>query len=435
VTSFGVTDDGFVVKGLDTLLVESFARARAVFGPDVDLTSTSPLRKILEVTATEDAELWKRLEDGYYANFLSTSDGAALDLLGEDLGVDRLEAAAIGQVTLTLAGGIPGRRYLVNEATALTVPGAGPVFTTTAAVTLTTTAPTADVGMRCLTRGTVGNVAAHTVTALEPAYAAVYFADLGPASIAVTNAAECAGGGEPEPDDTYRGRLIGTSRTLWTLEAVQQAVLTVDGVLDVMISYPLGGVDVSQSYFALFDFGGRLFAAERRFGEPYRFDVVVAHEFRWPWETIGAVPGVIDRVTAALDKVRPPGVHPNVIEADHIDIGVRARVVVQPGYDAPALLARIVDRVGAEAAGLRLGSDVLSSQVMRAFTDEPGVLDVQALHLRRGPAAFGRVTLGGVPYQAVAVEAGVGANLSMGATELAVFRPDSDLNEIELVTP
>jgi hypothetical protein len=72
---------------------------------------------------------------------------------------------------------------------------------------------------------------------------------------------------------------------------------------------------------------------------------------------------------------------------------------------------------------------------MRAFTDEPGVLDVQALHLRRGPAAFGRVTLGGVPYQAVAVEAGVGANLSMGATELAVFRPDSDLNEIELVTP
>ena len=189
-TSFGVTaDDGFVVKGLDTLLVESFARARAVFGPDVDLTSTSPLRKILEVTAAEDAELWKRLEDGYYANFVSTADGATLDLLGEDLGVDRLEAAAIGQVTLTLAGGVPGRRYLVNEATALTVPGAGPVFTTAAAVTLTTTAPTADVGVRCLTRGTVGDVAA-TGDRSRTCVRRGVFRRPGPATITVTNAAE-----------------------------------------------------------------------------------------------------------------------------------------------------------------------------------------------------------------------------------------------------
>jgi hypothetical protein len=133
-----------------------------------------------------------------------------------------------------------------------------------------------------------------------------------------------------------------------------------------------------------------------------------------------------------VDAVRPVGVHANIIEADHIDIGVRARVLVEPGYDGPALLARINDRIGTEAAGLRLGSDVLSSQVMRAFTDEPGVIDVQGLHLRRAPASFGRVTLGGVGYQAGLVEAAVGDNLVMGPTELAVFRPGSALNAIEL---
>ena len=62
VTDFGVTQDGFVLKPLDVIAGESFDRARAVF-PDVDLTNTSPLRKILETAAAEDGELWKRLED------------------------------------------------------------------------------------------------------------------------------------------------------------------------------------------------------------------------------------------------------------------------------------------------------------------------------------------------------------------------------------
>jgi hypothetical protein len=72
---------------------------------------------------------------------------------------------------------------------------------------------------------------------------------------------------------------------------------------------------------------------------------------------------------------------------------------------------------------------------MRAFTDEPGVVDVQGLHLRRGPAGFGRVTLGNVAFQSRPVEAAVGENLQMGPTELAMFRPDSSLLDLDVVTP
>lgn len=431
---YGVTDDGYVVKGLDVVLAEALARARVAFGPDVDLTATSPLRKILEVTALEDAELWKRLEASYYAGFASTADGESLDLLGEDIGVDRRAQHATGEVTFTLSGGVPGRTYLVNEATVVTT-SAGRLFTTTRVVALTVTAPEVSTPVLALERGPASDVPVAAITAIEPAHAAVYFADLGPATITVTNAVATTGGGRPEPDDVYRGRLVGTARTLWTMEAVQQAVLAVDGVVDVLISDPLGGVDVSQSYFGLFDFGRRLFAAERRFGEPYLFDVVVAHEFRWPWRTQGPVRGVLDRVREALDLVRPPGVHPNVLEADHIDVGVRARIVVQPGHDKDALLARVLQRFGSQAAALRLGGDVLFAQVMRAFTEEAGVLDVQAMHLRRGPGVFGRFSLGPVAFQSVAYEAGVGENLAMGPTELAVFRPGSGLTDIEVVIP
>jgi hypothetical protein len=435
-TKYGVTDSGFVVKGLDVLLGDVFQRARIAFGNDVDLTPTSPLRKILEVSAMEDAELWKRLEDAYYANFISTADGDNLDLLGEDVGMARREAFATGAVRLTLSGGVPGRDYIVGDGTVLissSVPGLA--FTTQGITVVSADAPTAEVDVECLTRGIVGNVPAGDITSIDPAQLQVYFADFAPAMVAVTNAAQLTGGGAPEPDNAYRGRLLGTSRTLWTIEAVQQAVAGVDGVVDVMISDPLGGVDVSQSYFDTFNFGDRLFSAERRIGEAYKFDVIVAHDYRWPWETLGVVPGIVERVSAALDLVRPPGIHPNVIEADHIDIGVRATVVAEPGYDQAGLLTRIVDRISAEASGLRLGGDVLSSQVMRAFTDEPGVIDVRGLHLRRGPAVFGRVTLGGVPYQSVPVEAAVGENLTLGPTELAVFKPDSALNDIELITP
>ena len=435
-TQYGVTADGFVVKGIDVLLSEAFDRARQAFGSQVDLTPTSPLRKLLEAAAMEDATLWKRFEDGYYASFISTADGDALDLLAEDLGIDRRESFANGTVTFTLSGGVPGRTYAIPDATVVvssSVPGLA--FSTQGLATLTATGTTTDVPVVALVRGAVGNVPAGDLVAIDPAQLAVDFADLGPATITLTNAQPMTGGEQLEDSDAFRGRLLGTSRTVWTLEAAQQTVLDLDGVVDVIISDPLGGVDVSQSYFDLFDFGQRLFSAERRIGEAYKFDVIVAHEFRWPWRTAGVVPGIYDRAVAALDRVRPPGIHPNVIEADHIDIGVRARVVVEPGYDPAALLARIVGRISATAAALRLGSDVLSSQVMRAFTDEPGVIDVQGLHLRRGPAAFGRVTLGGVPYQSYAVEAPVGGNLAMGPTELAVFEPSSELNDILVVNP
>src|SRR5262245_49176979 len=73
--NYGINDEGFTIKGLDVILSQSLSRAQQMFrkdGVDVDLTDTSILRKILQVTAQEDAELWKHMEDLYYANFVST---------------------------------------------------------------------------------------------------------------------------------------------------------------------------------------------------------------------------------------------------------------------------------------------------------------------------------------------------------------------------
>ncbi|MEV8630890.1 baseplate J/gp47 family protein [Streptosporangium sp. NPDC051023] len=435
-TEYGITTQGFVRKEFDTLLTEATARARAAFGPDIDLSATSPLMKIIQVTTAEHARQWRRLEDLYYAGFQSTAFGQDLDRLGEDIGVRRVHLSASGEVTITVRNPQPERVYVLPEGTVLVTAAPVKSFHTTAPVRLSATADTATVGARAFVAGAGGNVGAGEVIAIDPDYQAHYLNVVPPTSFAVTNPKNFTGGQAQEEDETYRGRLLGRSRTMWTPEAVRQAALDVPGVVDVLLSDPLGGVDVSQSYFGAFPFDQRLFSDERRIGEPYFFSVVVAHDFFRPWRTESSevVTGLFEQVTEAIDRVRPVGIHPQVVEADHIEVGLRARLVTLPGYDAQVLVGTLIERLAADIGALALGRGVLFSQVMRALVEQPGVSDVQDLRLRRCPPAFGRITLGTVPFATEVVEAGPGENLSMGPTEIAVFSVDSVLLDLEVAS-
>ena len=112
-TDYGVTPPGFVVKPFTDILNAKLALAQQLFGPDVDLRSTSALRKMLDVASIEDQEHWKALEGAYYSNFISTAMGDALNLLGDDLGLARGNQQASGQVTFTSTGAAPGRIYML----------------------------------------------------------------------------------------------------------------------------------------------------------------------------------------------------------------------------------------------------------------------------------------------------------------------------------
>jgi uncharacterized phage protein gp47/JayE len=429
-TDYGVTPDGFVVKGIDTILAEAVDRAKQLFGP-VDLAQTSTLTKLLQVAADQDALLWRSLEDTYYSRFLSTASGDALDLLGDDIGVPRAYLFAHGEVTFTITAPQPGRTYTLPEGTVLL--GGGLTFHTTVPAKLTAASPNATVAVQAFDPGPAGNVAAGQINAVDPAYQQLYLTITPPTTLTVTNSKPLTGGERQEGDEPYRVRQIGRPRSMWTLDSVRSAVLDVPGVVDVQLSDPLGGVDVGQSYFGMFDFAQRLFSAQRRIGDPYFFDIVVAHEFARPWRTSGAVTGVFERVSAAVDRIRPIGIHPNIVQADHIRIGLRTVVAVQPGQDGPALVAAVKQQLAGDIGILKLGGDVLFSQVMRAIVEQPGVIDVRDLHLRRFPPEFGRITFGHVPFQSAVVEAGPGESLAMAANEIALFEQDSQLIDIKVV--
>lgn len=431
-TDFGVTSSGFVVKPFVEILGAKLDLARAAFGADIDLRSTSALRKILDIASAEDQEHWKALELAYYANFVSTASGDPLDLLGQDLGLDRPEQQAVGQVTLTLTNAAPSRTYNVPVGALLETAAPAVRFRTTDSVTLSAAQTAVTVGAAAVTPGPGGNVAAGAIAQINPVYAGNYLS-LGAATITAANAAAFAGGDALADDETYRAKLLRVPRTLFTVQAVSAAVLNVDGVRDARVSDPLGGVDVSLSIFQDFVFDRRRFGQARFLGTPYFFDVLVAPLAGRAWETIGPVEGLRSQVAAAVDTVRPIGIFPNIRLADEVAVGVRANITTQPGMDLAAVDAALKTAFELRVAGLGLGRDVLASEVLRDLLNVNGVADVQNLHLRRYPPVFGSIVFGDrEAFQDAPIEADLGANLALSPNEIATFRYDSQLIDLRV---
>jgi hypothetical protein len=429
---YGITKTGFSVKPFQAILGDKAERAREMFGGDIDLRSTSSLRKLLDISSFEDHELWKRMEQLYYAGFISTATGTALDLLGEDLGLRRRPLRARGRVAFTLSGAESARVYHLPVGTIVeTDPAQQPTryFRTLASIALTANAPEASVEVEAIERGPGGNVAAAAIKRIEPAYAE-RFLSLGTARVAVANEAPLAGGELLEDDTIYRERLLGHPRNIWTLGSIERAVKEVDGVVDCLVLDPLGGVDVSRR-FSIFQTGGGV-AVERQLASPYYFDVVVATYPGTPWETVGNIRGVRERVVEAIREVRPVSIFPNVIQANDVEIGIRATLKIMSGHSRDTVLAHFGDEVRRRINGLRLGGDVLYSDVLCIAKMTPGVLDVQGLHLRRYPSRFGGINFGGGLFRDAPEEAPIGENLTLAPDEIAIFGIDSELIDIEI---
>ena len=101
---YGITSTGFNPKPFARLLAEKVALAQALFGDDIDLTSGSAIRKLLEVSALEDARTWAALSTIYDNSFVTSATGDALSRLGDELGLARPFLEARGTVTLKLTG-------------------------------------------------------------------------------------------------------------------------------------------------------------------------------------------------------------------------------------------------------------------------------------------------------------------------------------------
>ena len=76
---YGVTDKGFVIKRLDTIMEEIHSDLTEAFGFDTSLTKPSFLDTLITTFSYQIAELWETAQDNYYAKYPSTATGLNLD--------------------------------------------------------------------------------------------------------------------------------------------------------------------------------------------------------------------------------------------------------------------------------------------------------------------------------------------------------------------
>jgi hypothetical protein len=138
-------------------------------------------------------------------------------------------------------------------------------------------------------------------------------------------------------------------------------------------------------------------------------------------------------IEAAIDPVRPVSIFPNLSLANDVLVGLRAGVRIQSGHDAGAVAASIKDRLGQRVGALGLGGAVLFAEVMADLMAVTGVRDVQGLHLRRYPPQMGGITFGRSPrFSGTVLELPVGENIDLLPDEIAVFRVDSPLIDVQV---
>ena len=233
--AYGVTAEGFVPKPLTAIIADLEAEAIVQYGPDIDLTNTSPTKKFIEVIASEQSILWDALEETFGSAFLDFASGASLGYATSIIAFVRTAAIkATGQVTFTGTNGT-----IVPAGTSIQTSGSDPViFTTDVAGTVAggviAVAATASVA------GVDGNVSSATITVLTSPISGIS---------SVTNASAFTGGTDTETDAAYRNRIkvsLSASGSA-TLDAIRAGVLQVSGVTSASIvendtTAPVGGI-------------------------------------------------------------------------------------------------------------------------------------------------------------------------------------------------
>lgn len=443
---YGVTSTGFNPKPFARLLAEKLALARALFGEDVDLTSGSAIRKLLEVSALEDARTWAALATIYDNNFVTTATGDALSRLGDELGLTRPFLEARGTVTLKLTGkgpqGTPDVVEIPRGARMLT--SGGHHVATDATVSLSASDPEKTVAVVAFYPGPTHNLDPATPSQkidswneLDPtlaAYLAVRAAPQSTLKIEIQHTAKLTGGDLQWPDERYRALLLRAPRSIWTADAIEIAVTLVPGVRQAQVRDAWGGLDINQSIFGDFTFVERLFSSERDLGSPYYLTILVAPTPQAIWD---GPDGLRESVESAIQDLRPISIFPNVEQGDVVGVGIQADLVVT-GLPLPTgtaetvnasqaardLKQRLLDRVRGYVDTLGFGEPVRASEVTWALMSEPGIADVRSLRLLRYPPAFDAISFGSGQIPKNVQRTACGENVSLNATEIAEFVDD-----------
>jgi len=233
--SYGLLTTGFNRKTYETVIEEMQARAKSLYGNDVNLENTSPLGMFIQLTAyflasgdTEDPGLWELAEDVYNSGYVDTGEGESLNKAVKYQSLTRRKAEkATGQITIT------GTNGTVVAAGFLGATTGGIQFATIEAFTIASGTATANI--EAVNGGANTNVPAGTITVIVNPTTGV---------TAITNASTTTGGYDEETDEELRDRYSALKAGASTADSIRATLLQLTGVRDaiVRVNYTNGTV-------------------------------------------------------------------------------------------------------------------------------------------------------------------------------------------------
>lgn len=448
---YGLSDAGYLPKPYGRLLAEGLALAGKLFGPEVDLSSGSVLRKLVEMSALEHARTYALLGSVIDDLTVPTAQGDALSRLGEELGLPRPFLQASGSVRLQYSGGFtPARPSLTLPAGLRLLSPGGHHVALAESVRFAPQRAEAVVPVQAFHPGPEHNLdPAQPPQKLgrwnpaDPALAGLLAAaaELGPGSTpedacAIDHSQALQGGEQRWPDDRYRQLLLRAPRSVWTVDAMAMAVSLVPGVRQAKLVDLQGGLDIELPIFGTFNFGERVFGTERDLASPYYFTVLVAPTPAAIWD---GADGLAALVAETLEDLRPVAVFPEIRQAAELYVGLRADIVVDglplPSGDratvnqssaAQALKQRIAARLKGHIDGLGFGEPVSPAKLTWIILNETGVADVRNLRLTRYPQPAAGVDFAATANPALAQVLDCGAALQTEPDQVAVYVDDID---------
>lgn len=358
-TAFGLTAAGFRRKRFRDIIIEKEARARELFGEDVNLSESSPIGLFIRVNAWEEAIVWQMAEDVYLSAFLNSATGSSLDRVVQYIGISRRQATrATGEVTFTGTNGT-----IIPEG--FLVAADGVRFSTDAEVEVV--AGSITIGASAVAAGSNGNVQAGVISTIVNPIAGL---------TAVTNAEPFTGGTEIETDSQLRDRYIrsvaigGAS----TVDSIRASLVNTVGVIDAL---------VIPNFLDVPDGEGR---------PPKSFESYV----------YGGEAGDIARTifNSAAAGIQPYGTETEIVEDSsgqphsigftyvaEVDIEVNIDPTTNAYFPADGeeqIVSAIVEYIGGldedgqMYSGLSMGQDVVFTRILKAALSIEGVTDVDA---------------------------------------------------------
>lgn len=223
-SDFGLTPQGFKRKRYADIVESMEARAKDLFGENINLSPRSPLGLFIKVVAWFIAQTWQLAEKVYFSGFIPSADGVQLDALVVLAGLRRRSAErATGEVEFTGDEGV-----LVPEGFMVSTED-DVIFETTDLGELEGDPATIILPVRAVEPGSDGNVLAGTITEIVNPTAGID---------EVTNPDSTTGGREREEDHELRARYKESVEKpgASTVDSIRATLLQeVEGVIDARV--------------------------------------------------------------------------------------------------------------------------------------------------------------------------------------------------------